>query len=152
MIKIILAAKSLLDCGQVVKKVIRDVEKEHCPLYISVINSHSTTNEIEFYNSGDTELKEVRVEILGSIKEDCFWNYSDDRVLNIPILKPRSSIVVSLLYRDSQSAFAQFKCTWKNWLNKEHSQTMTISRHIVKGSRTLPFRLGSLVLGGVPPS
>lgn len=126
MVKIILAAKSLLDCGQVVKKVIRDVEKEHCPLYISVINSHSTTNEIEFYNSGDTELKEVRVEILGSIKEDCFWNYSDDRVLNIPILKPRSSIVVSLLYRDSQSAFAQFKCTWKNWLNKEHSQTIQV--------------------------
>lgn len=122
----LIAAKSLYDCGQVVRKVVRDVEKADFPLSISVINSHSITNEIEFYNSSDTELKEVRVEILGSIKEDCFWNYPDDRVLSIPILKPRSSTVISLLYRDSQSALAQFKCTWKNWLNKEHSQTIQV--------------------------
>lgn len=124
--KIIYLVKGLYDSGKAVKKVVNDVEKSYSPICIRVINSHFTTNEIEFYNSSDTELMDVHVEILGTIKEDCLWDSPDEKVLSIPFLKPQSSLVVNLLYINSQSELAEFKCTWKNWRHKELSQTTPV--------------------------
>ena len=122
----LMAAKSLYDCGKTVRNVVKDVKKARSPICVRVINVHSTTNEVEIYNSSDTELRDVRVEILGSIKMDCFWDSPDDKVLRIPFIKPCGSQVFSLLYTNSQSALAEFKCTWKNWRQKELSQTIPV--------------------------
>ena len=121
-----IAAKSLYDCGQAIKKVVENEKKSHSPLQIRVINSHSTTNVIEIYNLSDEELMNVRVEIFGSIREDCYWDLPNDKVLSIPFLKPKSSQVVNLLYRNSQSALAEFKCMWRNWRNNEFSQSINV--------------------------
>ena len=129
MINVLNAANSLYNGEQIVEKVMKDVKKMKSPILVRNLGSHSVTNEIEIVNSGKSDITDVRVEIVGAKRDDCYWdspNNDDDKVLFIEYLCPNSSLVFELVYSNSENSIAEFQISWKDWRNKMRTQTLQV--------------------------
>lgn len=129
MLNSLIVAKSLYDSMQVLEKVVKDVKKENSPIQVRNLGSHGVSNEIEIFNSTDTDLYEVRVEIVPLKTCDCYWyepNNSDNHVLYVEFLPAFESLIVESIYTSSQDSSVDLFLTWKNRRRKIRTQSISV--------------------------